>query len=109
MKVQKFVLYFFLMNGLGKMHNCHLNWHEGHLYKGRGIEIILILAQKMPEIDFHIIGGRLKDISKYEIKAARFSNVFFHGFIEPNKVYKYRNSCDILLAPYQNRVTVENK
>lgn len=73
--------------------------YAGHLYKGRGIEIILYLAEHLPESDFHIIGGNPEDISYWK-NVTQLPNIFFHGFIPPSEVYKFRNTMDILLAPY---------
>ena len=73
----------------------------GHLHKGRGIDIIIEIAKRVPDIDFHIIGGNDADINYWK-KITNENNIFFHGHVAPSVVYKYRNSCDILLAPYQN-------
>lgn len=77
----------------------------GHLYPGRGIDIIIELAKHLPEYEFHIVGGNTKDIAYWKEQTTQ-SNLFFHGFIPPKDVYRYRNSCDILIAPYQNEVAV---
>ena len=77
----------------------------GHLYKGRGIDIIIDSAQKLKNIEFHIVGGNENDIS-YWRRQVKSENIIFHGFISPKNVYKYRNSCDILLAPYQKEVAI---
>lgn len=77
----------------------------GHLYKGRGIDIIIQLAQLMPEIEFHVVGGNEHDIAYWKSQT-NAENLIFHGFVEPKLVYKYRNSCDILLAPYQKEVAI---
>lgn len=77
----------------------------GHLYPGRGIDLIIELAERLPQCEFHIVGGTEQDISFW--KSHEMSdNLFFHGFVEPKQVYKYRNSCNILLAPYQRDVLV---
>ena len=78
--------------------------YVGHLYSGRGIDLILALAEKLDAMDFHLIGGTPSDIDYWKTQTIR-TNVFFHGYITPNLVYKYRNSCDILLAPYQETLT----
>ena len=31
--------------------------YVGHLYKGRGIELIIDLAKKLPKFSFQIVGG----------------------------------------------------
>jgi glycosyltransferase involved in cell wall biosynthesis len=76
----------------------------GNLYKGRGIELILNLAKALPQVDFIIVGGKAEDILQYS--DCSLPNLFFLGFIEPASVFKYRNSVDILLAPYMNTVTL---
>ncbi|MGB5919236.1 glycosyltransferase family 4 protein [Arcobacter sp.] len=73
----------------------------GSLFKGRGIEIIIKLSLEFPEINFHIIGGKKNDIEYWQNYCEDTSNLIFHGFIEPEKTYQYRNMCDILIAPYQ--------
>ncbi|MBS2211500.1 glycosyltransferase family 4 protein [Carboxylicivirga mesophila] len=78
----------------------------GHLYKGRGIDIILAVAKKLEHYDFHIVGGKQKDIEYWKTQAEGITNIRFHGHVSPGMVYKYRNSCDILLAPYQQKVYV---
>lgn len=73
----------------------------GSLFKGRGIDIIVELAKRIPEANFHIIGGKEKDLVLWKSKVS-LNNLIFHGFVEPKETYKYRNMCDILLAPYQS-------
>ncbi len=75
--------------------------YVGSLFKGRGIDIILELAKRVPQADFHIIGGKDKDIEFWKSQVS-LDNLIFHGFVEPKETYKYRNMCDILLAPYQS-------
>lgn len=75
--------------------------YVGSLFKGRGIDIIIELAKKIPDATFHIIGGKDKDIEFWKSKE-NLENLIFHGFVEPKETYKYRNMCDILLAPYQS-------
>lgn len=78
----------------------------GHLYPGRGIELIIALASKFPNLDFIVVGGTEEDIVLRKQEVSNFTNLFFLGFVAPNKVYQYRNSCDVLLAPYQRDVMV---
>lgn len=72
----------------------------GSLFKGRGIDIIITLASSFPQCNFHIIGGKEKDINYWK-KKANGNNLIFHGFVNPKQTYLYRNMCDILLAPYE--------
>lgn len=77
----------------------------GHLYKGRGIDLIIKLSNLLPDVEFHIVGGDDNHINFWKSQTQNH-NLIFHGFVEPKVVYKYRNSCDALLAPYQEEVTV---
>ena len=79
--------------------------YVGHLYPGRGIDIIIQLAEVMEDVDFHVIGGTQQDI-KYWKSRTRAPNVIFHGHVPPGDVHRYRNSCDVLLAPYQDEIAV---
>jgi len=72
----------------------------GSLFKGRGIDIIIELAKRIENATFHIIGGNEKDVNMWKNKVS-LKNLIFHGFVEPKEAYKYRNMCEILLAPYQ--------
>lgn len=73
----------------------------GSLLKGKGVEIIVELAKEMQNVDFHIIGGNQKDLDFWKTNRS-YTNLIFHGFVSPKETYKYRNMCDILLAPYQS-------
>jgi len=76
----------------------------GHLYEGRGVELILDLAQKCPWADFHIVGGTEDDIIRVRGIAENILNVIIHGFITPAKASLFRLEMDVLLAPYQRKV-----
>ena len=82
--------------------------YVGHLYKGRGIEIIIECARQIDGMSFHIVGGNDVDIKYWKnyIKNLELNNVFFYGFVPPKETIMFRNSFDILLAPYANKVAV---
>ena len=77
--------------------------YVGHLYAGRGVEIIASVARTMPCVDFHVVGGNEGDIARWK-SAVNLPNLFFHGFVRHADVFRYRNRCDVLLAPYQEKV-----
>jgi len=79
--------------------------YVGHLYSGRGIEIILDAAKSLPNIKFHIIGGEEKDIDCWKGKS-NLSNVIFYGHVPNGKLKEFYSKFDIVLAPYQNKVSV---
>jgi len=81
--------------------------YVGHLYKGRGIDIIIQSAMRLPQYDFHIVGGTDKDIVYW--KQYKIRNLYFHGFVEPGKTYYIRNKCDVLLMPYQKEISIASR
>tara|TARA_B100000989_G_scaffold298980_1_gene291605 strand:+ start:2479 stop:4650 length:2172 start_codon:yes stop_codon:yes gene_type:complete len=87
----------------GKKGNLKVGY-VGHLYKGKGIEIIESIANKVSnDIEFHIIGGIEKDIIQWKQKIQN-KNVFFYGYVPHKEVSDYINSLDVCLLPNQRVV-----
>ena len=78
----------------------------GHLYPGRGMELIPEMAKAIKHADFHVIGGNDQDIQYWKEHTSDIRNIIFHGFLPPSEVEAYRNTLDIMLAPYQKKVTI---
>jgi len=76
--------------------------YTGHLYPGRGVEIIIECARRLPAYDFHIVGGTEHAIPLWKEQAT--ANVYFHGFLKPSIVHAARARCDVLLMPYQKEI-----
>lgn len=79
--------------------------YTGHLYNGRGVEVILGLAVKNPDVGFHLVGGTDSDIQRWKQKS-NTHNVYFYGHQPNSLVSSYLDSFDALLAPYQKVVNV---
>ncbi|MFD3658823.1 glycosyltransferase family 4 protein [Streptomyces sp. NPDC058620] len=77
--------------------------YVGHLYQGRGIELILELAALLPAFDFHLLGGTPKDRAHWE-DPCPLTNVYFHGHQPPGAVSAYFPAFDVVIAPYQRKV-----
>ncbi len=78
--------------------------YVGSLYKGKGMEVIKMIASKVKkDIKFHIIGGSENDITfwKSQIKS---NNVYFYGFVSQSEISSYINSMDICLLPNQKLI-----
>jgi glycosyltransferase involved in cell wall biosynthesis len=86
--------------------NKFLVGYAGHLYKGKGIEIISKLAQLCPWAEFHIIGGMPEDVLYWQKRLIKFKNIILYGFIPHREIYRYLLSFDALVAPYQEQVSV---
>ena len=82
--------------------------YVGHLYKGKGIEVIQAVAPALSEVDFHIVGGFDRDIEYWRSKL-REDNVYFHGFVPQNMLSYYINAFDICLLPNQKEVHTHGK
>jgi glycosyltransferase involved in cell wall biosynthesis len=85
-------------------HTGHHVAYVGALYKGKGMEIVLPLARSCPDVNFHIVGGRAKDIEYWKAKASGLKNVFFHGFYPHVQVFSIMKKMEVLLAPNLNSV-----
>lgn len=78
----------------------------GHLYPGKGMELIEQVAVECPFADFHIIGGTSRHIEYWRSRFKPVRNAWVHGFVAPAKIGGYLTSMDIVLAPYQHRSEV---
>jgi glycosyltransferase involved in cell wall biosynthesis len=79
--------------------------YVGHLYPGKGLELISRLAALMPHVDFHVIGGTDWDLARWRRGAAR-QNLLFHGHVPPADLAGWMGVFKIALLPYQRRVRV---
>ena len=77
---------------------------SGHLYKGKGIDLILKIAQKMRNIEFHILGGPNLAVTKFKKQST--SNCIFYGNVDFVEVHKILINFDLLLAPYSENVSI---
>lgn len=83
----------------------HRVGYVGHLYAGRGVELMIALASLMPDHDFHLVGGSVADLERWRGSAVP-ENLNLHGFVSPSRIPQFYRAFDVLLAPYQRRVLV---
>ena len=81
----------------------------GHLYKGRGVNLIMEIARACTWADFHLVGGTEDDIAHWRNSTEHAQNIFLHGFVPYAEAESFRVAFDVLLAPYQEEVSVENR
>ncbi len=74
----------------------------GHLYEGKGVDLILQAAAILPDIHFQIIGGQEEDLNGWRASAHHLSNIQFQGFVPNSMVPNYLKVSDILLMPYSS-------
>ncbi len=82
--------------------------YAGHLYAGRGIELILTCAQSLADWKFVIAGGTDEDVQNYTSQAIQrgLNNVEFWGFVPNGDLAERLAIADVLLMPYQKSVAV---
>ena len=81
--------------------------YVGHLYPGRGVELIVELAGRMPDLHFHLVGGAESDLERWRELGVP-DNCTLHGFVPPRDLAKFYESFDVLLMPYQRKVGVRS-
>ncbi len=82
--------------------------YVGHLYEGRGIDLIEQLSQELPYIKFVIIGGKFNDLQYRKTRSTelKLTNLHYWGFIPNSELQDYYQLADVLIMPYENKVTV---
>lgn len=85
--------------------------YTGHLYRGRGIELILDMATRLLDYEFILVGGTPSDMDRVEedIRNRRLNNVKLTGHVTQDLLPVYWRIADVLVMPYQRTVSVENK
>lgn len=86
------------------------NWdgicgYFGHLYSGRGIEQIAEMANKRPNVLFLIFGGNQEDVDAKK-RLNRNDNMIYMGHVPHSNSQYLMKLFDILLMPYQKKVSI---
>ena len=79
----------------------------GHLYPGRGMEILRDFAELFAWAAFHVVGGWPEDVAFWKQRIGDASNVTFHGHVAPSRVPDFFHAMNVLIAPYQPVVGLE--
>ena len=85
--------------GSDRLNICYV----GHLYPGKGMEIISKIAPLLEAHNFHVVGGFEEDIMYWKNKI-HCNNVYFYGHIKHSMVQEYINLMDICLLPLQKNI-----
>lgn len=81
--------------------------YTGHLYPGRGMGLLVELARRFPQVNFLWVGGRPEDVAGWKERLAEqgLSNITLTGFIENKHLPLYQAAAEILLMPYERKVS----
>ncbi len=81
--------------------------YAGHLYPGKGAEIIAALARRVPHVSFHVLGGDDADVARWRNDTSDLRNIVFYGFRPQREVSAFLRGPDVMLTPYQREVRVQ--
>lgn len=81
----------------------------GHLYPGKGMEIISELVKRCPDIEFHIYGGLDQDINYWSNYLSNYTNITFHGYYPHSEIQTQMKKMDVLVCPSLKNIKVFDK
>jgi glycosyltransferase involved in cell wall biosynthesis len=89
---------------------CITVGYTGHFYAGRGMGLLLKLAERFPQVQFLWVGGRAGDVERWRqtLASQGLNNVLLTGFIDNSKLPLYQAAADVLLMPYERSVAVSS-
>ena len=78
----------------------------GHIYPGRGAELLFELAKQMKAVNFLWVGGtpELVEFWREKLSAAKMTNVTMTGFVKHEHIALHQAASDILLMPYSRAI-----
>lgn len=82
--------------------------YVGHLYPGKGAQMLPRLAELMPDQTFHVVGGHEADVAQFRAEHQIPQNLTLHGWIPPNLVAAKLTEFDLLLLPNLEQVLLGN-
>jgi glycosyltransferase involved in cell wall biosynthesis len=84
--------------------------YSGHFYPGRGIEHIMAIASRSPDLTFLLVGGDPEAIIKIQekVEVLALENIIITGFVPNAELPLYQAACDVLLMPYQRNVAASS-
>jgi len=82
----------------------------GHIYPGRGADLLFELAQHMPQVNFLWVGGtpELVEFWRAKLTAAGMTNVTMTGFVQHERIPLYQAASDVLLMPYSRSISASS-
>lgn len=78
----------------------------GHIYPGRGADLLFELAKQMPNVNFLWVGGtpELVDFWRGKLNEVGMTNVTMTGFVKHESIPLYQAAADVLLMPYSRSI-----
>ncbi len=82
----------------------------GHIYPGRGADLLFELARQMPLVNFLWVGGTpdLVEFWRARLTEAKMNNVTMTGFLKHEVIPLYQAASDVLLMPYSRSISASS-
>ncbi len=82
----------------------------GHIYPGRGADMLFELAKQMPRVNFLWVGGTPDPVNFWRAKLteSKITNVTMTGFVKHEIIPLYQAASDILLMPYSRSISASS-
>ncbi|HET7145513.1 MAG TPA: glycosyltransferase [Anaerolineales bacterium] len=82
----------------------------GHIYPGRGADLLFELAKQMPQVNFLWVGGtpELVDFWRGKLTEEKMTNVTMTGFVKHESVPLHQAAADVLLMPYSRSISASS-
>jgi len=82
----------------------------GHIYPGRGADLLFELAKQMPQVNFLWVGGtpELVDFWRGKLAEAKMTNVTMTGFMKHESIPLHQAAADILLMPFSRSISASS-
>lgn len=76
--------------------------YSGGLYGFKGVDLLLDVAQQLPQIQFAFAGGKAEQLEHYRslVTAKQLDNVIFLGYIQHEQLPSLLQAADILAHPH---------
>lgn len=80
--------------------------YTGHLYEGRGLELMVDLARRNSGVSFLWVGGEPEAVKRWESRLSNLGieNIELIGFVPNERLPFYLAACNILLMPYERHI-----
>ncbi|MEG4805615.1 glycosyltransferase family 4 protein [Microcoleus sp. ARI1-B5] len=80
----------------------HLAVYAGGLYPFKGVDMLVDVAQELPEVQFAIAGGDSAQVTAYQqlAKDKQVNNIKFLGYLPQNQLASLLQAADVLTHPH---------
>jgi glycosyltransferase involved in cell wall biosynthesis len=84
--------------------------YTGSLFAGRGIELLVDVANRSPWVELHLVGGPAATARDWEegLAATGSERVVVHGIVTPAQARELQQDADVLVAPFARQVITDS-